>query len=385
MARTNSYPALCVGGTGLVRMAWSQRGVGPLGNSRIVTSTSPDGREWSPPVPVDDHPEPGHQYMPEMACTGTTATIVWYDQRRDAAQALGGDPNAAFGPLPADTIPPPPAHTLDVFAAQTDETGQFGASVPVSRYIFAGPVGDEAAQAQFHSFNWPLYAGGTTPFMGDYLALTAAPSILPPTDGDPWQFATDSSRSMVYHAAWTDNRDVIPPEFGDWTNWGPVSTNACIPGSERSRNQNIYTARLTGGLVVDAIGNSRPLDPAIERGFALFVQNATTGSRVSPDDGQPRRFRLLASQPVGGRASFRQTFPDSPPEPLESLDVDIPPRSGSTDTVRHLDRPGGVGDGAGLRDRRSGHPGARRAAGDDLHQPRPDAAAAARPRGVELR
>ena len=331
MFRTNAYPALCVDGNGLLRLAWSQRGLGPLGTSRIVMATSPDGRTWSAPQPVDDHPLPGHQLMPEMICPGTTATLIWYDSRRDAAQVFGND---AFGPAIADAIPPPPAHTLDVFGAQTGENGLFGPSIPISRYVFAGPVGDDPAQAQFHSPNWPLYAGGTAPFMGDFIALTAAKGFTPPTDGNGWQFATASSLNTEAHAAWTDNRDVIPPEFGDWTNWGPVGTNACVPGSARSRNQNIYTARLTSGLMVDTLGNSRPLSPEIERGFALFVQNSTGGSRADPEDGQPRRFRLLASQPPGGRASFQQSFPGATPTPLlDSVDAYIQPRSSIARTL----------------------------------------------------
>ena len=72
------------------------------------------------------------------------------------------------------------------------------------------------------------------------------------------------------------------------------------------RNQNIYTARITRGLVVGAVGNSRRLG-SIQRSFPVFAQN--NGTTV-------KSYRLtITNQPVGGQASFKQF------EQLTTLDV----------------------------------------------------------------
>src|SRR5512141_346837 len=54
--RTNAYPALAADGTGRLYLAWSQRGIGPGGDARIVLSTSKNGTTWSTPQPVDNGP-----------------------------------------------------------------------------------------------------------------------------------------------------------------------------------------------------------------------------------------------------------------------------------------------------------------------------------------
>ena len=56
MFRTNGYPAMCTDTTGLTRIAWAQRGIGPQGDARILMSSSSDGRRWSAPAPVDNQP-----------------------------------------------------------------------------------------------------------------------------------------------------------------------------------------------------------------------------------------------------------------------------------------------------------------------------------------
>ena len=96
-----------------------------------------------------------------------------------------------------------------------------------------------------------------------------------------------------------------------------------------SRNQNIYTARIAGGLLVGSPGNAKPLSATLQRGFVVFAQNMTTTTRSF-------RMRIL-NQPPGGRASFAQ-FPLPPytsasPAPLTFLDVTTPPKSTATRTV----------------------------------------------------
>ena len=85
------------------------------------------------------------------------------------------------------------------------------------------------------------------------------------------------------------------------------------------KNQNIYTTRITQGLVVGALGNSRPLSPTLQRSFPVFAQN---------NGGVTRTYRLtIANQPVGGDASFTQF------QPTTTLDVSVPARSTVARTV----------------------------------------------------
>ena len=91
----------------------------------------------------------------------------------------------------------------------------------------------------------------------------------------------------------------------------------CDPGFTASRNQNIYTSRITGGLLVGSPGNTKPLSPTLQRAFVVFAQN--TSSTI-------KTFRMtIAAQPVGGHASFSQFTP--PTAPLTSIDVSTAPRS----------------------------------------------------------
>lgn len=309
MFRTNGYPAMCTDTTGLTRIAWAQRGYGPQGDARVLVSSSNNGNQWSTPVPVDNYAGRGHQLMPAMACSANTATVLWYDQRADNAQTLFGP--AIFGPLIADPIPPPPAHTIDVRAAQTGSNGQFAASIQVSRYNYAYSTDtQQLVQLEFNPVNWPLFSGGQLPFIGDYIDLAPARPFLPPLGGSGWTYNTDTSASPVIHATWTDNRDVVPALNDMWGNY--TAPGGCAPANQASiRNQNVYTSRLAQGVVVGAGGSSR-LAGSFLHAFAVFMTNATNVQR---------RFRLQTGVAPGGPASF---LPDAA---LDHVDADVPPNS----------------------------------------------------------
>ena len=87
------------------------------------------------------------------------------------------------------------------------------------------------------------------------------------------------------------------------------------------RNQNIYTSRITGGLMVGSPGNTKPLSLNLQRGFVVFARNATEATLSF-------RMRIL-NQPVGGRASFDQ----NPGPAVTQIDVMTPPRSMASRTV----------------------------------------------------
>jgi HYR domain len=305
MFRTNGYPTTCIDTAGVYHMAWSQRGVGMLyGDARIMTATSSDGLSWGPATPIDNYPGPGHQLMPAITCNATTATVVWYDQRSDAA---------GFGPQIFDVINPLSApHTLDVRAAQTNGAGGFSASasIGVSRYQYAYDTGTNSlVQLEFNPVNWPLFAGGTVPFLGDYVDIAPATSFVPAPGAGGWAYFSDAAETPVLHAAWTDNRDIAKALLDDWVNWAPPGTAGCSASTQAStRNQNIYTSRLSRGIVVGVEGNSRPVGP-VQRAFAAFVQNT---------DVVTRRVRLTTGQLPWGAASFLSSGP------LGQIDADVP-------------------------------------------------------------
>ena len=136
----------------------------------------------------------------------------------------------------------------------------------------------------------------------------------------------------VFHAAWTDNRDVRPPADGNWVNYTPVGSTggtslydptqtkpAVLAGQAGMRNQNIYTAKITQGLVVTTPSNAKQLTTAFPRLFAAVVQNTTE---------KTKSYRLtIASQPAGGTASFLKDAM------LTTVDVTLAPRSGASRPV----------------------------------------------------
>jgi hypothetical protein len=206
----------------------------------------------------------------------------------------------------ADPINPSPLvwHTVDVRVAQADpaNTPVF-VSAPVSKYLYLLGSSGKPWQVQASSVNYPMFAQGTLPFMGDYIDI-AAPAMIQDLGGR-WKFNTEPLRSPVFQSVWTDNRDVIPPpKPQNWTKYSPPgalggtqskfdptkTVDACVPGVAGMRNQNIYTARITQGLVVASPGNAK-LTGKIQRAFVVYVENATN---------TPRSYRLtIAAQPPG--------------------------------------------------------------------------------------
>jgi hypothetical protein len=344
--RTNAYPTMAVDGTGRVYIAWAERGFAQArpdpvtGDARILIATSANGLDYSAPVVVDDGPHPGHQFMPTIAFAGGKLMLVFYDLRETAAQVFSrfiSDADSSNGFR----------HTIDIRASlgTTGAVPAFTPSVRVSDYLtgFRNST-SQREQLQVNPPNLPMFKGGTVPFIGDYIDVTPSPAFIP-TDGGRWSYNTTASDDApVFHAAWTDNRDVRPPLDGNWQNYTPPTlpggsltslfaptktVPVCQAGNAGSRNQNVYTARIGGGLLAGAPGNTKPLSPTLQRAFAVFAQNQTTTTRTF-------RMRVL-TQPAGGRASFDQ-FPLPPynassSAPRTFVDVSVPPLSTATRTL----------------------------------------------------
>ncbi|PWT87347.1 MAG: hypothetical protein C5B55_14885, partial [Blastocatellia bacterium] len=365
--RTNAYPTMAVDGQGRVYVAWSQRGVGPSGDARIMGTMSTNGTAWTTPTAVDPSPSRGHQIMPAMTAAAGKLMIIFYDLREDHTVGIYtplGDGSYQETRDPRGDLAPPPGtpakvfidfimdqapagfsallrrHTIDVRASRADTSAPIGPvtftpSQRVSQYIYGSRPGSNVVeQLQVNPPNLPMFGLGTKPFIGDYIDVNAT-TFTPTANG--WAFNTDPSSPAVFHATWTDNRDVRPPVGSppDWTKYTPTGINSgpslfdptqnvapCISTYAGSRNQNIYTSRLTDGLYVGAASNTKPLGTVvingnptlIQRAFSIFLQNST-------DFTKSFRLTIASAQPVGGQASFEQFVQTT------TLDVTIGARS----------------------------------------------------------
>ncbi|MCI0351168.1 MAG: putative Ig domain-containing protein [Acidobacteriales bacterium] len=371
--RTNTYPALAVDANGRVYLAWSRRQAN--GDARVTMAVSSDGVNWPATGTLIDNgqvaddngvpfsnlanPSRGHQLMPTLTFNAGKLTLVYYDLRLDhtlgiftplpdfsgyaETRRLEGEldpddpdfkPAAVFneflsdGPLTPGTTLTTRRHTIDVAGAQADPQLPGSLVVPtfapfrVSRYAFGINPFDSSSQAQqlqVNVPNLPLFVRGTQPFLGDYIDLAGAPAQVMNGAGK-WIFNTAPSTSPLFHAVWTDNRDVRPPPDGDWTNYTPPfsasnpaaphasvfdGTQTVPPCTDDSRagmrNQNIYTSRIAPGVVVASPGNSKPLG-FLPNTTTLFLRTFTI--TVQNTSGEQKSFRLtINNQPALGNGS----------------------------------------------------------------------------------
>jgi len=310
----------------------------------------------------------GHQIMPAMTFANGRLTLLYYDLRLDHYAGIY-NPNpaspgnyvetlqaegelAGFNPNPGEVFTTYiddagltlRRHTLDLRVLQLGifPTVVLGPSVLVSQYDYGccvNPESPDIEQFKFNVPNLPLFEQGQEPFLGDYIDIVPSPMFVP--SGNSWAYNFTPSVNPLFHATWTDNRDVVPPPpGGSWENYTPAvpagttsvfepgtALPVCVPGQEGMRNQNIYTSQITGGLVVGAPGNAKPLGTTtfngqtvpFQRAFPVEAQNIT---------GQPITVRFtIANQPTGGTASFLQF------SLLTTLDVTIAPYSSVSRSV----------------------------------------------------
>jgi hypothetical protein len=359
--RTNGYPTMAVDGKGRVYIAWTERNQGSLydgGDARVVLVTSADaGVHWFNRVRVADSGGRGHQLMPAMTFAGGKLMLVFYDVRDDSTvgnftslnggkyvetRVPAGDlattpahPERVFTNFLADAAPLLRRHTIDVWAAQADPADfPVFTGARVSQYIFGSRSGSQLIeQLQVNPPNLPLFKQGSAPFMGDYLDIAASPSFLPGDKAGAWKFNTDPSSAVIFHAAWADNRDVRPPANGDWKDYTPPTSASssgtsifdpsqpqapCRTGQAGMRNQNVYTARITQGLLVGSPSNTKVLGK-FTRTFPVVVANSTARGKT---------FRLtIAGQPKNGKASFLEAPVAGQTDPLTVFDVNVGPGS----------------------------------------------------------
>lgn len=344
--RTNAYPTMAADGTGRLYLAWTERGFAYErndpgdGDARIVVATSSDGVNWTAPSMVSDGVgQKGHQLMPALSFAGGKLMMIYYDLQEDKSQVFKKFVDDKSAILESNPVR---RHTFDVRVAMASPaaTPVFEQSQSVSSYLRGtrGPSG-ALENLQVNPPNLPMFKLGTVPFIGDYIDLAPSPAFVPTATG--WAYNTaPTTTPPVFHAVWTDNRDVKPPYTRNWQDYTPPTyagprpdptqpIQVCLSGLAGSRNQNIYTARITGGLVVGSPQNSKQLSTTLQRAFVVFAQNTSESQKL---------FRMtIVNQPQGGRASFNQfplpPFTPTSEPPLTTIDVTIPRFTTASRTV----------------------------------------------------
>lgn len=318
--RTNDYPTMTIDKDGVIYVAWSQRGLGPYGEGKIVMKTSADdGQTWVGPALVDDPSLSGYEFMPSLTSGAGKVMMLWYDQQYDVCGHFDDQYIQENYPI---------RHTIDVQAAEIHSIPDPYFSyetIQVSRYpwffTFDDPNNPIAVQLQHNMPNLRIFGGGTVPFLGDYIDITASPMFI--FENGEWKYNTYSN--SVYHVAWTDNRDVRPPgPGGEW--WDYVAPGEGCGELDQNktgiRNQNIYTSRITEGIIAGSPGNTKSLN--MDRAFVVFVKN-TTGTPLD----LPRDLILEIVETSGATAYFMKAGENVGVQ----LEVEVPPQSSVSATV----------------------------------------------------
>jgi hypothetical protein len=277
-------------------------------------------------------------------------------------------------------------HTIDLYGGVINPAGGPATfkGFQISQYpYYVDDANGQIEQGFFNPPNLPMFVQGTTPFVGDYIDI-AAQSIMP--SGNSWTFntqatdATGATNAPDFHVTWTDNRDVVPPPVvsgsQDWTQYVPpnggnqqVSTysgmgSACptcstvqpacnlvnvvnadgTPGTSSysgDRNQNVYTSRISNGLIVRFRENAKvqPVNTSApaQRSYSLLVKNTTSPLNTTPL-GSPAYYRVIlgetsTSQGFAGVCNTAAVPASFPGTPSCYLDVAINPKTTLTAAI----------------------------------------------------
>jgi hypothetical protein len=299
--RTNGFPTLVVDGNGRLFAAWQElvNETGfpdSSGTPRIVLTMSTDGGlTWTARRAVDialrveeeiqrglgdvvTRPS-GPQVMPVLSVNAGQIMISFYEARED---------------LSADGFISGAERQMDVRAAVLDPaTGNVvGASVQVSEYTVAATDPPELVETApgypaVHRPNLDMFQAGGASFISDYIHLSPAVPMLKTAQGWKWAASPSDVPGPSYHNTFSDNRNALFPGgdiFGDWGQYSAPGSGqlSCInPGS---RNQDVYTSEISGGIVAGSPSAFKPLlqpdGEQMQRAFVVYVENRTNGPRV---------------------------------------------------------------------------------------------------------
>jgi hypothetical protein len=166
-SRFFSSSAVAADATG-VHVVWAAR-TAEGGQSKIFVRNSPDGVSWPTPAATLDTVAAGHQWFPDIASSGGTISVVFYDSRSDPAYSAGRPPgNTASGVNSGNVV--------NTYVAQSTSGGTSWSETQVSS------VGS--------NFGWETHGSRRIGFWGDYLYISAVGGTV--------------------KAAWTDSRDLVP-------------------------------------------------------------------------------------------------------------------------------------------------------------------------------
>jgi hypothetical protein len=165
-SRFFSSSAVAANPTG-VHVVWAARTAS--GQSKIFVRNSPDGVSWPTPAATLDTVAAGHQWFPDIASSGGTISVVFYDSRADPAYSAARPPgNTASGANSGNVV--------NTYVAQSTNGGVSWGETQVSS------VGS--------NFGWETHGSRRIGFWGDYLYISAVGGTV--------------------KAAWTDSRDLVP-------------------------------------------------------------------------------------------------------------------------------------------------------------------------------
>jgi len=166
-SRFFSSSAVAADATG-VHVVWAAR-MTDGGQSKVFVRNSPDGVSWPTPAATLDTVAAGHQWFPDIASSGGTISVVFYDSRADTAYSPARPPgNTASGVNSGDVV-----HT---YVAQSTDGGVSWSEIQVSSHG--------------SNFGWETHGSRRIGFWGDYLYISAVGGTV--------------------KAAWTDSRDLVP-------------------------------------------------------------------------------------------------------------------------------------------------------------------------------
>ncbi len=393
--RTTAYPAMAVADSGLefipgpLYLAWSQRGVGPNGEARIMLLPIPGNASFTSggfkpptPFPLDNGAitndeggtfpplTSGHQLMPSMTFNQGKLMVLYYDLRQDhtIGEFAPNVSNGLFTPGASgnffeetrDQVAESPTsaylpsfiddagltvrrHTIDLVVAESS-----GGPVPtftyarVSHYdfgLFEGETGGETApfhQLKFDPPNLPMFMQGTGAFMGDYLGLA----------GQPFALVKCGSSQC-----WTYNNPSPPGVAGSFLAAPKPAPSSAVHYAAWTSNQDVippadgqwdsYTAIASGSSVYDGtktVPNCQPGDEG-DRNQNVYMSRISQGLVVSsPQTSKPlsstiqRGFVILVQNQTSGRASasgpvnyFRLTIANQPASGFASFAQFVPP------------------------------------------------------------
>ena len=385
--RTNAFPSAATDQFGRLYVALAVRGfASDPTQARVVVMSTMDGIVWDMPKAIENGASAvvGHQIMPAVTSVGGKLNVVWLDFQDDVSGVHEQFIREIY----------PIRHTMDVRGAQATllPTGTLAwtsygilqdmrpepTAARISRYITGDYTGEQnplvsPLQLQWNRANLKLYAGGTRPFIGDFIDV-AGLAFLPQQDGTTSTSSSDNTLSaaaaaagqttwvpnngtdpltfttaaQTYYAFWTDNRDAKVSTFpaepateeeGGLLPYAAPGTSSCQAAGPnpptKTRNANVYMARITPGLFVAAPSNTKPSVNAsgrIQRAFPVLVQNRTA---------DPRTFRIIiANQPpdfgstgVASLVQIPSPIPSPLPVPVLTADVIVPANSSATRAV----------------------------------------------------